>query len=373
MKKNFFMLAATAALFAACAETELVNEVNVESTPQAIGFETFANKATRATENNAGEYSWKLQDHHLTFKVWGGKNADGSLQSVYAKDAPGVVTFGTAWVAAPLKYWDKTAEKYDFMAAAPAVPAAGVNWVATTTTDHDFSTATLALTGFVLKGTNLSVTKSTNYEYNWKGDQDVDLLISENTEVLRGAYNKATPDDVNLDFIHILSRLNIIVKKGLGITVPVNVTALKVYNLKNKGSFNETTAAVNTTPGTAARWSSLGVDGTYELVGKPIDGIADDDARYVIQSLVIPQTINEEDIEINGTSTEAEAYFEIQYTIDGEKYHGFYNLAKAMGDATYTFGEGWQNNLTITINPAGITFSGDVSTWAVVKDGGSID
>ena len=368
------MMAAAAMMFAACAETELVNEVNTVAEPQAIGFETFANKATRATENNAGEYSWKLQDHHLTFKVWGGKNADGSLQSVYATGDPGVVTFGTAWVADPLKYWDKTAGYYDFMAAAPAEPAAGVKWVATTTTDHDFSTATLALNSFVLKGTNLSVTKSTNYEYNWKGDQDVDLLISENTKVLRAAYNKATPDDVNLDFIHILSRLNIIVKKGSGITSPVNVTALKVYNLKNKGSFDETTAAVNTTPGTAARWSSLGVEGTYELAGKPIDDIAADDARYIIQSLVIPQTVIVEDIDVDGSGTKDEAYFEIQYTIDGEQYHGFYNLAKAMsGAANYTFGEGWQNNLTITINPAGITFSGDVSTWAVVKDGTDID
>lgn len=372
MKKQYFMIAAAATLFAACAETDLIDEVSVQEVPQVIGFETFANKATRATENNAGEYSWKLQDHHLTFKVWGGKNADGSLQSVYATDNPGVVTFGTAWVADPLKYWDKTAEKYDFMAAAPAVPARGVNWEATTTTDHDFSTATLALNNFVLKGTNLSVEKSTNYEYNWKDEDDVDLLISENTEVLRGAYNKATPDDVNLDFIHILSRLNIIVKKGSGITSPVNVTALNVYNLKNKGSFNET-AAVSTTPGTAARWSSLGVEGTYVLEGEPINDIAADDARYIIQSLVIPQTINTEDIDVDGSATEDEAYFEIKYTIDGEAYHGFYNLAKAMGDATYTFGEGWQNNLTITINPAGITFSGDVSTWAVVKDGGSID
>ena len=48
MKMNYFMLAATAALFAACAETDLVNEIAVEETPQAIGFETFADKVTLA-------------------------------------------------------------------------------------------------------------------------------------------------------------------------------------------------------------------------------------------------------------------------------------------------------------------------------------
>ena len=49
MKKNYFMLAATTMMLAACAQTDVVNEIAVEGTPQTIGFETFANKQTRAT------------------------------------------------------------------------------------------------------------------------------------------------------------------------------------------------------------------------------------------------------------------------------------------------------------------------------------
>ena len=64
MKKNFFMLAATAALFAACAETELVNEVNVEGTQQEIGFSTFAGKTTRAENSTQTEkQGLRLQGH----------------------------------------------------------------------------------------------------------------------------------------------------------------------------------------------------------------------------------------------------------------------------------------------------------------------
>ena len=38
MKKNYFLLAATTMMFAACAQSDLVNEIAVEETPQAIGF-----------------------------------------------------------------------------------------------------------------------------------------------------------------------------------------------------------------------------------------------------------------------------------------------------------------------------------------------
>lgn len=49
MKKNYFILAAAATLFAACAETDvLVDLSEKENAPKAIGFETFADNITRA-------------------------------------------------------------------------------------------------------------------------------------------------------------------------------------------------------------------------------------------------------------------------------------------------------------------------------------
>ena len=55
MKKNYFLLAATTMMLAACAQTDVVNEIAVEETPQAIGFETFANKQTRADDASTAE------------------------------------------------------------------------------------------------------------------------------------------------------------------------------------------------------------------------------------------------------------------------------------------------------------------------------
>ena len=360
MKKNYFMLAATTMMLAACAQTDVVNEIATEETPQAIGFETFANKVTRA-ENSSAAYSWELEKHHSSFNVWGGKQLkDGTLIPVYATTNPGTVRHdGTNWHADPIKYWDKAAEKYVFFAAAPA----NAGWVADVKTANDFSTGYVTLSNFELKGTNLSEKNATSVPvHNWKDDKDVDLLISENTPVGRSHYTTDGNTNVHLNFSHILSRLNVIVCKHADVVGDVAVTELVVDMLKNKGSFNESlNPATSTSPGSNNRWKDQ--DGSYSITGLTGNVSTNKDA-YLIQSLVIPQTITKETIDVNGGSDEKQAYFKIAYTIAGEPFYGYYNLAAAFGGDTFNFGEGWQNTLTITINPIGITFSGKVAEWA---------
>lgn len=378
MKKNYFMLALASMMMAACANNDLVDDLVKEEVPQAIGFETFAQKATRA-ENSLAAYSWALDAHHNTFKVWGGKQLkNGTLLPVYGIGSEGTVTHdGTNWHASPIKYWDRAAEKYVFFAAAPA----NAGWVADVNTANDFSTGYVTLSNFELKGTNLSVKNTTSSPvHNWKGDEDVDLLISENTEVARSHYSGGSAENVQLNFSHILSRLNIIVCKHSDITADVVVTELVVDKLKNKGSFNENLAtAVATSPGSIARWKDH--DGSYNITGLTGNVSTNKDA-YLIQSLVIPQAITYEAVDVNGAGTMNQAYFKIAYTVGGEPFYGYYNLAAAFGadedpatapGTSFNFGEGWQNTLTIVINPAGITFTGSVAEWAVVDKEGEID
>ena len=65
MKKSYFLMAAAAALFAACAETDFVNEATVQDAPKAIGFETFSNKATRHSTATT------MNTYHENFGVYG--------------------------------------------------------------------------------------------------------------------------------------------------------------------------------------------------------------------------------------------------------------------------------------------------------------
>ena len=377
MKKNYFMLAAATMMLAACAETDLVNEVNTVAEPQAIGFETFANKATRATENTKEGYAGNLETHHKSFKVWASKQlADNSYVDVYAATSPGTVTYGTAWVADPLKYWDKAAENYQFYAAAPAE----ASWNATNTNSAD---GCITLADYVLKGESKDnvATLNNSLKGTWgeaTTSNDKDLMIAAACKVSKDHYyNVANPTAVHLSFIHLLSKLNIAVN-----TTAANVMLVKldVCRLNNKSSFNEFAdidgdtdfdnddkdALVN---GSTKRWGTATLDGTYTLAaaGTPLSLTKGAAAVYTHEYLIMPQLqLRKDDCKGLGTVPTNDAYIDIEYTINGELYKAYYGLAEVFDiakDGNLAFYEGWQNTLTITISPDAITFTGDVAVW----------
>lgn len=388
MKKNFFMLAATAALFAACAETDLVNEVNVVVEPQAIGFETFANKATRDTENSEEGYTGNLETHHKSFKVWASKQlADDSYVDVYAASSPGTVKYGTAWVANPLKYWDKAAKNYQFYAAAPAE----ASWNATNTNS---ASGCITLADYVLKGESKDnvATLSNSLKGTWgkaTTSNDKDLMIAAACKIeSTHYYNNENPDPVHLNFIHLLSKLNIAVNTT---AADVELVKLDVCGLNNKSSFNEFAdidgdsdfddvdkgALVD---GSTKRWGTATLDGTYTLAAAgtlPLALTKDAAAVYTHEYLIMPQLQQRQDnCKGLGTAPTNDAYIYIEYTIDDEPYKAYYGLAEVFGiaiDGNLAFNEGWQNTLTISIEPDAITFTGDVAVWDDNIGSGSLD
>ena len=391
MKKSLYILA-TAAIFAACANNDIKNDVQ-EFNESAIGFTSYAGIQTRGADNNKDAANkWDLENHNTTFDVWAWKYYNGAWVStaVYNK---GTVTYASSeWTANPLKFWDKSAEKYYFYAAAPTSDS----WTLTGTGDA----GKLSYANFTLAGgaaNNLSTSSVTTLQDSFKDVADVDLMIAEDNEVSRAKYNKAAPDDVYELFDHILSRLNVTVAikedgtiHGLNsdaITtndVEVKITSFSItgVNLKNKGSFNEA-AALGTdvlNEGTIKRWNSLAVDGTYNLPGADIsakDLAGENDPLYIAQYLIIPQAITSEvldkangkkdtDNDNIGDQNAAHPYFQINYTLNNEPYSAYYNLANAFGvaaDGTLNFCEGWQNTLNIKIDADIITFDAQVWEW----------
>ncbi|MBQ5911609.1 MAG: fimbrillin family protein [Bacteroidaceae bacterium] len=401
MKKNYLFLAAATTLFAACVQTDVVTDIP-EPQQQAISFETFANKQTRAENSGAGYKANDLSNHHTTFKVWASKlvaendpstNATSKYVPVYADNAPGTVTYTSSWTASPLKYWDKTATSYEFYAAAPAVPsqfdandAIIYGWVATNTNS---ASGYLKFINYVLKGTssdNLASITPTNDAWTELDDvNDIDLMIAAPCNVPNANY-KTTPSAVNLNFIHILSRLNIAVKatttaNGATYSPEIVLTELNVCGLKNKGTFTEST--VNTlASGTHVRWSNtesvdIDVNSTPYVLQAHIDGnglTLTQTAQYTHKYLIIPQLVENKSASANVASApnNGEVYLQIKYTVDSEEYETYYSLAQAFGIAfdnqdndteNLAFNEGWQNTLTITISPDEITFTGDVAAW----------
>lgn len=387
MKKSILLIAAVALGFAACSDVDTLKKDIQVTDGMAISFSTFSEKLTRgATENSDTTYSWVFYNHHNDFQVWSYKNTstekvfDGDSVTVTKKNANSTVTY--VYEYSPLRYWDKAAEKYEFYAAAPK-DKDGWEFVAPTQEDQKngyFKTSS------ELTGTNLAWTPATEYAQSFKDSADVDKMIAAPTTVLYANFNKP----VQLNFIHILSRLNVTIKKDTVLSKQiVKIEKFEVKNLLSEGDFDENTTVANLAKGSNDRWTPGSNKVTYAATTATDTAKlfkVQEDPYYIIESLVIPQDAELENIALDGKARTVETttytaiesatkpYFVITYQIwDGdtkhkpEKFTAYYNLATVFsGDtpAKLEFNEGWQNTLNLTIKPSTIDFTAEVAAWA---------
>lgn len=364
MKKYFIFAAAVA--FTACTQDTLIDDTKVAEKEVAIGFGTWTNLATRA-ENSTGEDGAQLEKYHNTFKVYGFKNVVGKDETkvfdgtvcTYT-DSPSEPFYSEAsagdWTYSPVRYWDKAATGYDFYAVSPST----VNFVlAGVPGDYYFTLSAYSVDGKSLAPNTVVTGQELDcFGSNGTNVNDQDPMIA--TDVKN--YKTYTKQHVQLDFNHILSRLNLAVKTNIPSSgAKVTLKKLMVYNMQSKGDFQEKTISGSTVTeftgladGTADRWTTgygetlpFGYDGTTNnyITGGTADGYALTDAyNYVYQTLVIPQKIETEAINLNGedlTSSTAKPYLYIEYEIayqgakgETETNFGYYNLASLFQNGT---------------------------------------
>lgn len=386
MRKNLFFIAATALLIVSCSEEKLRSDIQDE--PINIGFSTSTARITRAENSSATDSTALLQTYHNSFKVWGSKYVAGTESTIFTAQV--VNHNGTDWTYTPIRFWDKSATSYDFYAAAPS----GLNWA------WDNDNKKLSLANFEVDGATLAPSATVDAKAIMPNNKDI--MISEDVT----GYNNYTSAKVNLSFIHLLSRLNIGVKKATPLLDDfiVKLDTIVVYNMVKNGSFDESTPAVPN--GSTARWDDADSPAKFtDGVGYYTETEVTASLNYVYQSLVIPQTVAyEANIKLDSTNITANSkpYIKISYEIwtkdvkftqdeidnaqDGDpafgkstddikersymvdRYRYFFNLADIFnGDDATTdvdFFEGWMNTLKITINPTAIEFDADVYEWA---------
>lgn len=394
MKNNFIIIAAVTLAFTACSDRDMRNDIQDEQVE--IGFSTFTGKLTRAENSNATAKN-ALNTHHTTFEVWGYKTINSDKSLVFGADngAGTEIDWNSTdniWQYSPLRFWDKSASSYSFFAAAPESAA----W--TYTNDK------ISLANFSVDGSSLDASSSIDADADF-GTQDI--MISEDVTVLPAAYTTAK---VQLDFIHLLTRLNIGIKKSATLNdYYVKLKSIKVYNLVDGGNFSETTAAIKT--GSIARWAD---NNSVSANSKAGYGYATDtevkgNYNYVYQSLFIPQQVDYvANVALNGTGLDAnskpyikinyEFYSGVKYTEqeindaqEGDDAYGkevgefkestltlvdtynySYNLADIFNgtdsDDDVQFCEGWMNTLQITIEPVAINFDAKVYEWEPTTD-----
>ncbi|MBO7050501.1 MAG: fimbrillin family protein [Bacteroidaceae bacterium] len=394
MKKSYLMIAAATAMLAACSSNDTIKEVIIESEGPQISFSTYAQKATRA-ENSDSTYKLNLSDHHLTFKVYGYKNT--ADEAVFAGDSVGYSS--SKWSYVRNRYWDKAATTYEFYAFAPESAPFTFNGVTNVATQKNgYFTIT---SSYNKVGDNVSPMNSQKPLISWKDlntaktdtkTPDIDLMIADTCR-LSGAELKAAqvPETgkVTLNFIHILSRLNITLKTIADLNPEdptldsLCVDSIVISNFAHAGTFSEiqnNVGAAALQAGTTQRWTATD-KASYKYI---LDYTATLNPIYAIEALMIPQEIVKDTINLDGTfptgADEDAPYIKIDYSIysyntkDGSKltnkehYTAYYNLAYVFGEKTdgnkVAFNEGWMNTLNITISPTTIKFDAKVAPWA---------
>ena len=331
MKKYLFVIAATALVIAGCSNNDTLRK-DIQDNTETISFTSYTNKLTRATENSDASYSWHFFNHHTTFQVWGYKNTsetavfDGDVVTVTQNtanvDGQAAADNSYTYTYSPLRFWDKAATTYEYYAAAPSGTDGGWTFVPDNITAANIITVAGQNKGYfttssTLTPANLSTASNLVYTTSFKNSGDIDKLIAEKKTVPYASFKT----EVDLLFMHILSRLNITIKADEDLVAPANnvnkqeiiMTSLLVKNLKAAGNFSEAEDPVAT--GTIARWSGLDTPKDYTAVANTT---LTKDAQWVLQSLVIPQNAAFEAVALDGKAHDATA---VVYYADVDEYN----------------------------------------------------
>ena len=377
MKKSILFLA-TAALFAACA-SDSVRE-NIADDQVEIGFSTYIQKPVASKADNSTATALKgLEAYHDNFVVNGFKTVANAETQVFTDQ---LVTYNSAdnkkvWEYSPVSYWDKSASKYSFYAAAPADAA----W---NFADNKYTLA------FTVSGSSLDIEERATPDAAANlGDDDMMIATDKTANNTNGNFGGT----VEFTFNHILSRFNIAISTSITDGV-VTLKSLEVNGLNKSGKFDETIpVGVTLNAGTTKRWTELSTpyalavneELTVKNFAADEDETNDANKQFVYQGLVIPQVAEAAIIALNGTDavTSAKPYLNIQYSITtgegatakSQDYSYFYNLADLFNgesSSNLAFNEGWQNNLYITIGAASINFDAKVYEWATQTPNGNL-
>ncbi|HPL06519.1 MAG TPA: fimbrillin family protein [Bacteroidales bacterium] len=364
-KGNFLLsvlIAVVAIVFAACSSDVVLNDIaeSQTDTPKAIGFTSFSEKITRADTD--------LEYYHNTFVVYGTKQStvDNTIQYVFggkataAGNQEGVTctynaTAGVTgnWEYVNPRYWDKQAE-YDFIAYAPANAPLRYFYNAEDAQVGGANNEFVTNADYTLAGTNLQATATTAEKV--KGftgaGVDLDLMIS-NPKPQSGSNNA----DVALVFKHILSKLNVTFAKADVLDdATVTVTSVEITGLKEKGSYKQSDY-VNDEFTKTSGWAAKEVTGsTYKLAysnGQELN--ASDGLPYLfIESLVMPQTIDDDQVTLKAKYTIQTGGYSENYT---------YQLDLYDVEALRKYFDGYNYTLKFTIQPNVIKFDANVTVW----------
>lgn len=365
LMKKVVSLFVIALLMVSCNQEAVLVETP-EVTPEVarpIGFDTFVDKSSRA----AGENSTALNDFYPAFCVYGWKTVDGTTTPIFENYSVSYVDdaamyeqnyaaewgkdFEEGWYYQNLRYWDKMASGYQFCAYAP-VAATGV--VCSKEGQITIGSATAPVT---VETKNLMATPAEKLAFI---GFEYDYMTAVSNETL---------DKVSLNFQHLQAKLNIRICLNENVTTaqPVTITEIGVHNLGNKGYYDN-----KATEGVVSGWKLTTADADYVpavTTDYPINGLDSKSGYYVLEQLILPQTIQKAATTEPSLTELTEACLYVEYTIGDEVFKSFSPLANIFASTdTYKLEGGKQYTVNVIVGPTPIEFTADVAEWADAVD-----
>lgn len=367
MKKVVSLFVITLLMVSCNQEAVLVETPEV--TPEVarpIGFDTFVDKSSRAT----GENSTALNDFYSAFNVYGWKTVENASTLVFeditvsyydAEKGTGLKPSDewgdkveTGWYYENIRYWDKMASGYQFCAYAPVAAASVVDCNKDGQITIGSFTTPVSVETKNLMETPAEKLAFTGFEYDYMT-----------------AVSKETLDKVSLNFQHLQAKLNIRICLNKSVTTAqeIKITEIGVHNLGNKGYYDSEATGT----GVVSGWKLATADADYVpavTTDYPINGTSSYNNFYVLEQLILPQTIQKV-ATIDSSLTEfTEACLYVEYTIGNEVFKSFSPLANIFtSEDTYTFEGGKQYTINVIVGPSPIEFTVAVTAWEDAVEG----
>lgn len=364
MKKVVSLLMITLLMVSCNQEAVLVETPEV--TPEvarSIGFDTFVDKSSRAN-------STALNDFYPAFKVYGWKTVGSTTTAIfedyginyvddettykesYEAEWGQMETFEAGWYYQNLRYWDKMASGYQFCAYAPVEASDVVECSEDGQITIGSSTEAVSVETTNLMATPDDELAFTGFEY--------DYMTATKAE------SNGTVENVSLTFQHLQAKLNIRIRLNESVTTAqeVKVTEIGVHNLGNKGYYDSEATGT----GVVSGWTLTTADDDYVpavTTDYPINGSDSKSDYYVLEQLILPQTIQKAATTEPSLAEFDEACLYVEYTIGDEVFKSFSPLANIFTTAdTYDFEGGKQYTINVIVGPSPIEFTVDVAAWA---------
>lgn len=352
--RHIYFLLMTGLIFTGCEKDSVLIEVvqsNMENPNNML-----INFSNGMIDNPVGTRSVvsMLSDHNQTMGVWGWQyTPDVDTTRLFNNHIISYDATTTDWTYNPVKYWNRTST-YKFFAYAPHNSS-----VQNVSVTIDSVTHRIGINGITLSGCNNVPANGTYIPGNFSNVSDTDWLIDRAGQESTGI----TKGKVTFIMQHILSKINVRVFRDESVAddqvVPVVVDSIMIGDFVCQGNFSqalmqnplvETQTDIDEK---ISEWTLVDTLPRYTLNGIKGVTIPNHSTTYLIESLLIPQAVQGQTVQI-------------WYTVgrDGEqKSHNYATTTLDTLFDRFVSGNSYVVNIVLNKSADLIRFDSGVTEW----------